>query len=105
MCEEDTHLCRRVRARVKAEWRRGVGGGLSFYSWEPKIQPRIKKKMKVKEERDACGGKGRRCGCRAEEVEGVRSAEGPLNPTGIHPGRGAEEHSSDVRAAKAAGIR
>lgn len=105
VCVGKTAICTRVCARVKAEWRQGVGGGLSFYSWEAKIQPRMKKKTKVKEERDACGGEGRRCGCRVEVVEEVRSAEGLLNLTGIHPGRGAEEHSSDVRAAKAAGMR
>lgn len=60
---------------------------------------------KVKEARDAHRGEGRRCGSRAEAVEEVRSAEGLLNLTGIHPGRGAGERNSDVRAAKAAGMR
>lgn len=61
-----------------------------------------KKKKKCKKRGMHAGGEGRRCGCRAEVVEAVRSAEGLLNLTGIHPGRGAEECSSDVRAAKAA---
>lgn len=110
MYKEYAHLCTQVCAGVKAERRlgrwMGWGGWVSFYSWEEKIQPRIKKKeTKMKEERDACRGEGRRCGYGAEVVEEVRSAEGLLNLTGIHPGRGAEEHSSDVRAAKAAGMR
>lgn len=50
------------------------------------------------------GGEGRRCGCRAEVVGAMRSAEGLLNLTGIHPGRGAEERSSDVQTVKAAGM-
>lgn len=49
------------------------------------------KQTKVKEEKDACGGEGRRCGCRVEVVEEVQSAEGLLNLTGIHPGRGAQQ--------------
>lgn len=49
--EEDTHLCTREYAGIKAERQRGVGGGLTFYSWEAKIQPQIKKKS---ERRKGC---------------------------------------------------
>lgn len=49
--EEDTHLCTREYAVIKAERQRGVGGGLTFYSWEAKIQPQIKKKS---ERRKGC---------------------------------------------------
>lgn len=53
VCAEDMHLYTRVCARVKAEGRRGVGGGLSFYSWEAKIQPK-KKNRRKSERREGC---------------------------------------------------
>lgn len=104
VCEEDSHLYTSVcegQGRMVPVGR----GWAELLLLGGEDSAANDKKTKVKEERDACGGEGRRCGCRVEVVEEVRSAEGLLNLTGIHPGRGAEEHSSDVRAAKAAGMR